>query len=122
VLHPESPETQSVFLDELAGAMAEVGKVVIVTLEEAIRVIDRQSLSRIIASMLGGKYLELCAAWSPDCIFCKAERAGYPLLRRSARDSNLKFSIPCHPIYRLSNICLRADGGGGRDHVSQDVR
>ncbi len=75
-LHQESPETQTVFLDELAEAMAEAGKAGIVTAAEAIRVIDRQSVHRIIASMVSGKYLELCAAWPPDCVFCKAEHAG----------------------------------------------
>lgn len=75
-LHPESPETQSVFLDELAGAMAEVRKARIVSAAEAICVIERQSRHRLIASMVGGNYLELCAAWPPDCVFCKAERAG----------------------------------------------
>ena len=75
-LHPESPETQTVFLDELAGAMAGVGKAGIVTKAEAIRLISRQAHHRIIASMVSGNYLELCAAWPPNCVFCKAERAG----------------------------------------------
>ena len=75
-LHPESPETQTVFLDELAGAMAEANKAKIVTASEAMQIVNRQAHRRIIASMVSGNYLELCAAWSPDCVFCKAERAG----------------------------------------------
>jgi len=76
VLHPESPETQSVFLDELAGAMAEVGKAVIVSAEMAEAVLNRQMRHRFIASMVSGRYLELCAVHPPDCVFCKAERVG----------------------------------------------
>jgi hypothetical protein len=75
-LHPESPVTQTVFLDELAEAMAGVEKAEIVTAAEAMQVVKRQAHRRIIASMVSGKYLELCAAWPPDCVFCKAERAG----------------------------------------------
>lgn len=75
-LHPASPETQTVFLDGLAGAMAEAGKAEIVTAAEAAQVINRQARHRIIASMVSGKYLELCAAWPKECVFCKAERAG----------------------------------------------
>lgn len=75
-LHPESPLTRTVFLDELAEAMAGVEKAEIVMAAEAIRLINRQSRQRFIASMVSGKYLELCAAWPPDCVFCKAEQAG----------------------------------------------
>jgi len=75
-LHPESPVTQTVFLDELAGAMAEANKAEVVTAAEAMQVVNRQSRQRFIASMVSGKYLELCTAWPPDCVFCKAERAG----------------------------------------------
>lgn len=75
-LHPESPLTQTVFLDELAEAMAGVEKAEIVMAAEAIRLINRQSRQRFIASMVSGKYLELCAAWPPDCVFCKAEWTG----------------------------------------------
>ena len=75
-LHPESPETQTVFLDELAEAMVEAGKAGIVTAVEAERIVNRQSRQRFIASMVSGRYLELCAVWPPDCVFCKAERAG----------------------------------------------
>ncbi|MGC8774564.1 MAG: hypothetical protein ACP5R6_04795 [Chlorobaculum sp.] len=76
MLHPESPETQTVFLDELAGAMAGSGKAEVVTVAEAVEIIDRESSQRIIASRVSGKYLELCAAWPKECVFCKAERAG----------------------------------------------
>ncbi|ACF10783.1 conserved hypothetical protein [Chlorobaculum parvum NCIB 8327] len=75
-LHPESPETQTVFLDELAEAMAGAGKAEIVTTAEAAQLVNRQSRDRIIASMVSGNYLELCSAHPSDCIFCKAERAG----------------------------------------------
>ncbi|NTW55282.1 MAG: hypothetical protein HGB15_11145 [Chlorobaculum sp.] len=75
-LHPESPVTQTVFLDELAEAMAGVEKAEIVTAAAAMQVVNRQSRQRFIASMVSGKYLELCTAWPPDCVFCKAERAG----------------------------------------------
>jgi hypothetical protein len=76
VLHPESPVTQTVFLDELAEAMAEASKARIATAAEAMQVIERQARHRLIASMVSGKYLELCTAWPPDCVFCKAERSG----------------------------------------------
>ncbi|MBN1927950.1 MAG: hypothetical protein JW764_00180 [Chlorobiaceae bacterium] len=75
-LHPDSPETQSVFLDELAEAMVDANKAEVITVPEAMQIINRQSPHRIITSMVSGKYLELCAAWPPDCVFCKAERVG----------------------------------------------
>jgi hypothetical protein len=75
-LHPESPATQSVFLDELAEALTEAGKAEIVTPEVAEQIIIRQQRQRYIAAMVSGKYLELCAVHPADCIFCKAERAG----------------------------------------------
>lgn len=75
-LHPESPLTQTVFLDDLAEAMAEAGKAGIVSAAEAERIVNPQSRQRFIASMVSGRYLELCAAWPPDCVFCKAERGG----------------------------------------------
>jgi hypothetical protein len=81
-LHPESPETMSVFLDELAGAMSDSGKSKIVTPEEAIQVIRNQMNEKFIASMVDGKYLELCAVHPSDCIFCKAERAGIHCFKR----------------------------------------
>jgi hypothetical protein len=54
----------------------EAGKAEIVTLEDAEQLIFRQQRQKFIASMVSGRYLELCAVHSPDCIFCKAERAG----------------------------------------------
>lgn len=75
-LHPDSPETQTVFLDALADAMINAGKATLVNAAEAEQSINRQTSYRFIASMVGGKYLELCSAYPPDCIFCKAERAG----------------------------------------------
>jgi len=84
-LHPDSPETQTVFLDELAEAMIGAGKAAAVDTTGAESVIDRQSSRRIIASIVSGKYLELCAAWPPACIFCKAERAGISCFGNSLR-------------------------------------
>lgn len=88
-LHPESPDTQTVFLDELAGAMAEAGKAVIVTVAEAIQVINRQAHCRLIASMVSGQYIEICAAYPPDCIFCKTERVGIRCFGKSISNSIL---------------------------------
>jgi hypothetical protein len=88
-LHPESPVTQTVFLDELAEAMAGVEKAGIVTAVEAIQLINRRSSHRFIASMVSGRYLELCAAWPPDCVFCKAERAGIRCIEKSVLNSIL---------------------------------
>ena len=75
-LHPKSPETQTVFLDALAEAMINAGKATLVNAAEAVAIVNRLANRRLIASMVGGKYLELCSAHPPDCIFCKAERAG----------------------------------------------
>ncbi len=67
--------------------MSESGKAEIVTLEEAIHIIRKQSSEKFIASMIDGKYLELCAVYPSDCIFCKAERVGTRCFERS-RDSS----------------------------------
>ncbi|NTW54546.1 MAG: hypothetical protein HGB15_07275 [Chlorobaculum sp.] len=56
--------------------MNESGKEEIVAAAKAEEIIGRQSRHRFIASMVSGRYLELCPTYSPDCIFCKTERAG----------------------------------------------
>ncbi|NTW32969.1 MAG: hypothetical protein HGB12_10125 [Bacteroidetes bacterium] len=57
-LHSESPETLSVFLDELAGALIEAGKPEIITPEDTIQVIRKQSREKFIASMVDGSKKE----------------------------------------------------------------
>ena len=59
-LHMETPVTETVFLDELAAGMVEVGKARFANKKEAIDNIMKYRKQPIIVSKVSGKYSEIC--------------------------------------------------------------
>jgi len=75
-LFPESPLTESVFLDELAVAMVEAGNAKYVTKEEASTILDKYNNNPIIISKVSGKYAEICRTWPEKCVYWNMEKRG----------------------------------------------
>ena len=73
-LHKETPLTESVFLDDLAGGMVEAGKARFVTKEEAIDNIKRKKKKPIIVSKVSGKHSEICPTWPKKCLYWNMEK------------------------------------------------
>ena len=82
-LFPESPYTESIFLDELANAMVEAGQAKYVTKEEAFAVMDKYESHPIIISKVSGKYAEICRTWPDKCLYWNMEKKGLHCLEKS---------------------------------------
>ena len=80
-LNPGSVSTESVFLDELADAMIQSGQARPATAEEAEIALKKHSRHPLIISMVSGRYQEICASYSPDCVYWKAEKRGLHCLK-----------------------------------------
>ena len=74
--------TESVFLNELAVAMASVGKARMATLEEAEECLQKSSGHPLIISKVSGRYLEICPSYQPYCVYRQAEKRGLHCLQR----------------------------------------
>jgi hypothetical protein len=81
-LHPGSPSTRSVFLDELAEAMIRSGLAEPVTAEDAESSLDQNPGHPLIISMVSGRHQEICASHQPDCVYWLAEKHGLHCLKR----------------------------------------
>ena len=81
VLQPDSTFTESVFLDELADALVNAGKAKIVSKNEAIETLKKYK-TKIIASKVSGKYMEICRTYSKTCIFWNMEKCGLKCIGR----------------------------------------
>ena len=75
-LHRGSPTGNSVFLDELAIGMIEVGKAKPVQKDVAIETISRKSQYPIMITKVSGKYMELCRSVPKQCIYWNSEKHG----------------------------------------------
>ncbi len=83
-LQPDMPLTEAVFLDELALALVEAGKARAATREEAVENINKYSKKPIIASIVAGRYLEICPSWPKGCLFWNMEKHGLKCIARRA--------------------------------------
>lgn len=72
----ESPPSESVFLDDLAEAMAGAGKARTITADEAIRILGRYPEKPLLFSKVSGRYLEICRSEPSVCIYWKMRREG----------------------------------------------
>jgi hypothetical protein len=69
--------TESVFLNELAEGLVNVGKADYMTEEDAINTLRRySSRNPIITSKVSGKYMEICCSSRRDCVYWNMERRG----------------------------------------------
>jgi len=75
---------ESVFLDELAEELVNVGKAKYTTEDDAINTLRRYSGScPIVASKVSGKYMEMCCSSPRDCVYWNMERKGLKCLRKT---------------------------------------
>jgi hypothetical protein len=74
--YPDTPLTESVFLDELAEGMVDAGKAKYVTQEEAIAILDKYPHHPIVASKVSGKHMEICNTLSKTCVYWNMENRG----------------------------------------------
>lgn len=70
------PHTISVFLDELAQALDEVGKARLTTKARAKELIGQNAKHPIAISKVDGKYMEICRTHPRSCLYWNAEKAG----------------------------------------------
>lgn len=76
-----SPYTRSVFLDELADGLVEVGKAEYVSKEKAKEVLAEYR-NPIVISKVSGKYMEICRTWPKNCFYWNLEKRGLKCLTK----------------------------------------
>jgi len=81
VLHPGSVSTESVFLDELAEAMICSEQAMLASIEDAEQTLKQHSSHPLIISMVSGRYQEICASYTPDCVYWRAKKRGLHCLK-----------------------------------------
>ena len=79
---PDTPLTETVFLDELAEGMAAAGKARLATKEEAVENIHKYGKKSIMVSKVGGKHSEICFTWPKQCVYWNAEKHGLKCIHR----------------------------------------
>lgn len=79
----DSPRTESVFLDELADGMVEIGWAKYVTQEEALGVLEKYPKNPIVVSKVSGKHAEICNTWPERCVYWNLEKHGLKCISRS---------------------------------------
>lgn len=77
----DAPYTRSVFLDELADGLVDVGKAEYVSKEKAKEVLSEYR-SPIIISKINGKYMEICRTWPKYCFYWNLEKCGLKCLTK----------------------------------------
>ncbi len=82
-VHPDTPLTESVFLDELAEGMAAAGKARLVDRDEACDTIRAYRKHPIVVSRVSGKPAEICPTWAKTCLYWNLEKHGLRCIRRS---------------------------------------
>lgn len=75
-LHKHTPLTESIFLDELAEGMVEVGKAKYVTQKEATEILRKYRRNTLVVSKVSGKYMELCRTWPDKCVYWNMQKRG----------------------------------------------
>lgn len=79
-LHPDSPCTEAIFLNELADGMVEVGKAKYVTKDDAIAVLDKYPKNPVVVTKVSGKHAEICNTWQERCVYWSMHRRGVKCL------------------------------------------
>ncbi len=80
-----TPETKSVYLDELADGLVEVGKAGYVSKEQAIQTVKEQGGHPIVISKVSGKHMEICRTWPETCVYWNMEKRKLPCLDRGGK-------------------------------------
>jgi len=79
-LHPDSPCTEAVFLDELADGMVQAGKATYITKEEAVAVLEKYPRNPVVVTKVSGKHAEICNTWQERCVYWSMQRRGLKCL------------------------------------------
>lgn len=76
-LSQDSPITESVFLDDLAGAMVRSGQARIVNRDEAIAILEKYPENPLIVARISGKEQEICRSYPKNCIYWNLKKKGF---------------------------------------------
>ena len=82
-LNPDSPATESVFLDDLAEAMVREGKAEFCSKEKAVKTLEKYPQYPLVLSRVSGFYQEICRSYPRQCIYWLAEQRGLKCLHRN---------------------------------------
>ncbi len=72
--YENAPYTESVFLNELAQAVVEMGKARWVDKAEAKSTLGKYPGHPIVISKVSGSYMEICRSWPRKCIYWNMEK------------------------------------------------
>ena len=86
VLHKNSEFTESVFLDELAKGLVEIGKAKYVTKQQAITTLKKYK-NPIILSKVSGNFVEICRSTPKECVYWNMERKGYKVIAKFPKNN-----------------------------------
>lgn len=81
-LDQTTPFTESVFLNDLAERMVQVGKARFVTKEDAVVVLEKYRGSPIVVSKVSGNYVEICNTSPKQCVYWNLEKRGLKCITR----------------------------------------
>ena len=81
-LHPGSPLSETVFLDELAAGMVSAGKARFVDVDAAIANVRKYHTGPIVVSKVSGKYMEICRTWAKRCVYWNMEKHKLQCIQR----------------------------------------
>ena len=73
---PDSPLSESVFLDELAEGLVKAGKAEFATPDQAVTVLKNGKGKPIVVTKVEGKYMEICRTWHEHCVYWNLEKRG----------------------------------------------
>ena len=73
-INKDSMLTESLFLDELAEGMVEVGKAQFVEKEDAIKTLQKYPKNPLILAKVSNKYMEICRSVPKDCVYYNMQR------------------------------------------------
>jgi len=85
-LFPDTPRTESVFLDDLADGMVESNRARYVSKEQAVSILESYPKNPIVMSMVSGKYAEICRTFPEKCIYWNMEKRGLHCLKKPGED------------------------------------
>ena len=80
--YEDAPYTETVFLNELARALVEMGTAKVVSALEAKSTLKRYPGYPIVISKVSGSYMEICRSWPSKCIYWNMERHKVRCIKR----------------------------------------
>ena len=81
-LHPGSPLSETVFLDELAAGMVAAGKARFVAVDAAIDNVRKYHTGPVVVTRVSGKHAEICRTWAKRCVYWNMEKHKLKCIQR----------------------------------------